>query len=172
MQTHPQFYPVGGAPVNTSAPSLYPGGAPHRSTRRYAQGYRAPAEKYHKVANDESSVLLPAIGGTAHAILECLRSHLNSVTGQCNPSIRRIACAIGVVPSTVKENLPYLYEANVVQRVSRQRQHPRRDGEEDAVERVSNQYIFPARSEWTLDKVSRKRAKKPAAQNQPTARTG
>lgn len=143
-----------------AAPQLYP------VARRYAHSYESPSERYHKTANDDGALLIPAIGRTAWAILECLRGHLNSQTGQCNPSLATIAAEVGAWPSTVTQNLKYLEEAGVIFKAGREIHHHRRG--KVNVERVSSQYLLLAREAWTPERVTRKRAKPGASENRST----
>ena len=163
-----QLYLADGTPVNTPAPSLYPAPAPQPSERRYVHGYEEPTDNFCRTYRPDGDLLAQVLGTAGFQIWRCLRAHLNHKTGQCNPSISTIAWKTNLAPSTVKQNLLYLYEGNVVQRVNCHRHHPRHNADGHTIERVSNQYLFPRSSDWTLDKVSRKRARMPGAQKQPT----
>jgi hypothetical protein len=161
-----QLYLADGTPVNAPAPSLFPAASSKPSKRLYTHGYKWPKGNYHHTDNAETAYLDTFIGPSAVEVLKYLRSCANKRTGQCNPSLNTISVKTGLATSTVKANLIYLYEANVVQQIKRDNHHQHRDGK--TIARLSNQYILTAVEDWTMEKVSRKWAQKAIRKIPPT----
>jgi hypothetical protein len=69
---------------------------------------------YHSIDDDIIDVHGRTIGPIGYAVYGYLRRRMNRKTGQCNPSISRIAEAFGIARSTVKEYLHKLRDAGLL----------------------------------------------------------
>src|SRR5215831_9259396 len=85
-------------------PCHAPAGLTQRS-RPMAQILILKPGHFHSIDDDIIDVHGRTIGAIGYAVYGYLRRRMNQKTGQCNPSIARIAKAFDMARSTVKEYL-------------------------------------------------------------------